>query len=157
MVFQIMLISVFAYLAGNNLTFFFHGPTATIGGLWAVISAIIVIQENGRETTKSALQRIIGSFIGAVLSGLYLFFFPFSIIGYALCMGVGALTCYLIRLPIHIHLTGVTISVVMIVSAVSQDIDPIMNSSLRFAESFLGSIVAILVAYIRPWRRTDNQ
>jgi uncharacterized membrane protein YgaE (UPF0421/DUF939 family) len=130
MVIQIVIVSTLAYLAGYNLTYLLHLPTAAIGGLWAGISAVIVIENSPKKTRNSALQRIIGSFIGAVLSGLYLFFLPFSVAGYALCMGAGALTCYLIRLPIHTRLTGVTISVVMIVSTISQDINPLMNAKL---------------------------
>lgn len=152
LILQITIVSAIAYLAGFHLTSLFHPLTATIGGLWAVISAVIVLQQDQEETRTSAWQRIMGTFIGAVLSGLYLFLFPFTVIGYALCMGAGTLVCFLVGLPSHVHLTGVTISVIMIVSFISQDIDPMVNVSLRFAESSLGAILAVLVAYIRPNR-----
>ncbi len=33
-----------AFICGFNFTTFFHEPTSLVGGLWAVISAIIVIE-----------------------------------------------------------------------------------------------------------------
>lgn len=145
---QNLLISAAAYSCGYFFTASLHLPTAQIGGLWAVISGILVIESTRSQTMASAKRRLIGSLIGAILGGAYLYFVSFSVLGYAICVGLGALICHLLRLPEHIKLTGVTISIIMIVSTVSHDVGPITNAGLRFVESFLGTAVAVVIVYI---------
>jgi uncharacterized membrane protein YccC len=145
---QNVIIVVGAYLSGFYFTSLFHVPTSMIGGLWAVISGIIVIEMTFRETVNSAKVRILGSLLGAIISGVYLIFLPFSLVGFAFCIAVGALSGHLLGLPYTIKLTGITISVVMIVSTIEHDLNPVLNASLRFVESAIGTIIAVFVAYV---------
>ncbi len=137
-----------AFICGFYFTTFFHEPTSLVGGLWAVISAIIVIEASHKETYTSAKNRIIGSLIGAILSGVYLLFFPFTIIGFVVTVGVGVLICLLIGIPQSVKLTGITISVVMIVATITEGLHPFLNAGLRFIESAIGTGIAILVAFV---------
>ena len=143
-----VVVVVGSFLGGFYFTRFFHEPTSLIGGLWATISAIIVLEASHTETLFSAKNRIIGTFIGAVLSGIYLLLFPFTIIGFAATIGVGVLVCYVLKVPKSIKLTGITIAVIMIVSTITQELHPIKNAALRFSESVIGAIISLLVAYI---------
>ena len=144
---QNILLVVGSYLCGYYFTTMFHEPTSYVGGLWAAISGIIVIEATARDTLHSAKIRIIGSFTGAIISGIYLFFFPFSLFGYGICIAFGVLICYIFRVQHSIKLTGITISVILIVSTIEQDIHPIVNAGLRFVESAIGTGLAILVAF----------
>ena len=137
-----------AFIGGFYFTIFFHEPTSLVGGLWAVISAIIVIEASHKETYTSAKNRIIGSLIGAIVSGVYLFFFPFTIIGFVVTVGVGVLICFLLGIPQSVKLTGITISVVMIVATITEDLHPFSNAGLRFFESAIGTGIAVLVAFV---------
>ncbi|MFC2149230.1 aromatic acid exporter family protein [Candidatus Auribacterota bacterium] len=141
------ILTISAYLCGFYFTVNFHHATAQIGGLWAVISGILVMEITPPDTLRSLKFRIVGSFIGAVISGCYLVFLPFSVIGLAVCIAAGVLTCHLLRLPDHVKLAGVTISVVMIVSTLGHGLNPIVNAGLRFVESTIGGFVALLTAY----------
>jgi uncharacterized membrane protein YccC len=143
-----VVITIAAYLLGSHFTALFHQPALVIGGLWSVISGIIVFESTRPKVLRSAKLRVIGSFIGALVSGVYLYFFSFTVLGFAACVGVGALICHLLRLPEHIKLTGVTISVIMLVSVITNNLSPIENAALRFAESVIGAAVAIAVAYV---------
>lgn len=137
-----------AFLGGYYFTRLFHEPTSLVGGLWATISAIIVLESTHYETFASAKNRIIGTLIGAILSGVYLLMFPFTIIGFAATIGVGVLVCYIFRVPQSVKLTGITISVIMIVSTIGKDLHPVTNAGLRFVESAIGTSMAIIVAFI---------
>ncbi len=136
-----------SFLGGFYFTALFHEPTSLVGGLWAVISAIIVIEATDLETYSSAKNRITGTLIGAIVSGAYLLLFPFSIIGFVLAIGVGVLICFLVGIPKAVKLTGITISVVMIVSSIAEDLHPFVNAGLRFAESAIGTVIAVIVAF----------
>ena len=141
-------IAVAGYFLGSNFTALFHNSSSVIGGFWSVISGVIVYDDIRTNVLHSAKLRSIGSLIGAVVSGAYLHFFVFSIFGFAACLGVGALICHILRLPDHVKLTGVTISVVMMVSVTTGNHAPIENAVLRFLESVIGAGVAVSVTYL---------
>lgn len=137
-----------AFLGGFYFTSLFHEATSLVGGLWAVISAIIVLEATHKETFTSAKNRLIGTFIGAIVSGVYLYFFTFSILGFIIAVAVGTLICFLFGLQKSVKLTGITISVIMIVATVEKGIHPFLNAGLRFAESAIGTGIAVLVALL---------
>jgi len=137
-----------AFFAGYNFTALFHEGTSQEGGLWSVVSAVMVLESKWSETSHSAVFRIIGSFLGAAISGTYLYFYHFSAIGLAICIGVGVFVCHLLGITKYVKLTSLTIAVVMIISVINNDIEPFMNAALRFAESVIGTIVAVMVAYV---------
>jgi len=143
-----ILVVVVAYICGYYFTSLFHEPTSLVGGLWAAISAIIVLEASHEKTYTSAKNRIVGTLIGAVVSGVYLFFFPFSIPGFAITIGAGVVVCLVFNLPQSIKLSSITISVILIVSTIAKDLHPFVNAGLRFAESAIGTGVAVLVALI---------
>ena len=137
-----------AFLGGFYFTELFHEPTSLVGGLWAVISAIIVLETTHKETFASAKNRLIGTFIGALVSGVYLYYFSFSILGFIIAVAVGALICFLFNLQKSVKLTGITISVIMIVATLEKGIHPFLNAGLRLAESAIGTGIAVLVALL---------
>lgn len=136
-----------SYLCGYYFTHLIHEPTSLVGGLWAAISGIIVFENTAPDTLHSAKIRIIGSLTGAIISGIYLFFFPFTILGFSICIALGVLVCFLFRIQNSIKLTAITISVIMIVSTVEKELHPIINAGLRFVESAIGTSLALMVAY----------
>lgn len=140
------IVAVLAYLLGYYFTAMFHVGTAEVGGLWSVISGVFVMSEKENLTFKSARMRIKASFLGCLIAGAYLYFFSFSVVGFALSIALGVLICHIFRIPDHIKTTGITIAVVVIISVV-RDIGPIDNAGLRFAESVIGSLVAVAVGY----------
>lgn len=75
---QNALVAFVAYLVGYYFTGLFHVRSSTIGGLWSLIAAIVVLQATTRDTWKSAMSRVLGTLIGSMLGGFYLYFFPFS-------------------------------------------------------------------------------
>jgi len=140
------IVAVIAYFLGYHFTAMFHLGTAEIGGLWSVLSGVFVMSDKEMLTFKSARLRVRASFIGCLIAGIYLYFFSFAVVGFAICIAIGVLLCRILRIPDHIKTTNITISVVVIVSVVNHNIDPVMNAALRFAESVIGSLVAVVVA-----------
>ncbi len=142
---QNIVIVMGAFLAAFHFTTLFDEPTSLVGALWAVISAIMVLETTPAETFHAAKHRLTGSFLGALVSGIYLFFFPFTFFGFIAAIASGVLLCLLAGLPQSVKLTCITISVVMIVSANAKTLHPFTNAGLRFAESAIGTGVAVLV------------
>jgi len=56
---QNALVSLAAYLVGYYFTASFHGRSSSIGGLWSLVSGIVVLQATSRDTWKSAVLRVL--------------------------------------------------------------------------------------------------
>ncbi|MGA9853652.1 MAG: FUSC family protein [Gammaproteobacteria bacterium] len=141
------LITLLSFYLGARFTAIFHGASAQLGGLWSVISGLVVLQSTIHETLKSSLLRMIGTFIGALICALYLWSFGFSILGMALCAGLTLSVCYLLDIFEYARLAAATVVVIAVVSSRSPEISPFLNSFLRFSEAAIGVGVCIVCVY----------
>jgi uncharacterized membrane protein YccC len=147
---QIALVSLLAYLSGSLFTRMIQGSESQIGALWSTISAIVVLQTTQRETVATAWLRVLGTLIGAIVSVVYLSLLPFSLIGMASSIGVVVFLCHTIGVPDHARLAALTVAVIMVVSLADPGMNPLVNAGLRFGESCIGTVLAVLVVLVWP-------
>ena len=141
-----------AYVAGRGFTSLFHAGSAILGGVWSVVSGIVVLQATLEDTRGSAALRVLGTFIGAAISAVYLVLLPFSAIGMAACVGVTVLFCLAVGVPDHARLAAVTVVIILAVSVAAPSLSPVTNAVLRFLESCIGAGIAMLAVLLLPRR-----
>ncbi len=112
-------------------------------GYWGAISAIIVLQSNFGATITASRDRILGTFIGAVLG------FTFSLFGtlpwnYILAVFVAIVVCGLLGFRSSSRLAGVTITIVMLVQSSSHKAVALD----RVLQVMLGIVVAVVVTTV---------
>ncbi len=151
---KIALAALVAYLLGFWFTSLFPGYLPKIGGLWSAISEIVVTQSSRQETTASASLRILGSAIGALTSAIYLTLLPFQPLGMALAIFATVALCAAVNIPSHGRLAAITVIVVMVTSSLDPKLSPGLNALLRFAESCIGTGIAVLG--VRLWPESAN-
>ena len=144
------LVCLFGYLGGYYLTALFYAPSAALGGLWALISGIVVLQATRRETWASAWLRLVGTLVGAAISSVYLTLLPFNPLGMAVTIGVAVLLCQLIGIPDHARLAALTVAVIMVIASLHPEYNPVFNAVLRFMESCIGTVLAVAVVLLWP-------
>ena len=142
-----------AYGLGSWFTSLFPGYLPKIGGLWSAISAIVVTQATSKEALSSASLRILGSAIGAATSAVYLILLPFHPAGMAVAIFATVLLCAAVNVPSHGRLAAITVIVVMVTSSLDPRLSPGLNALLRFAESCIGTGVAVLAVLVWPGSR----
>ena len=147
---EIAIAALLAYLLGFWFTSLFPGYLPKIGGLWSAISAIVVTQATRRETTSSASLRVLGSAIGALTSAVYLSLLPFHPLGMALAIFATVVLCSAARIPSHGRLAAITVLVVMVTASLDPKLSPGVNALLRFAESCIGTGVAVAGVLLWP-------
>ena len=143
------IVATLSFLVGSRFTALFHGSSAIVGGLWSLISAVVVLQATRRATVDSVWRRLLGTFIGAVLSGIYLSLFPFSLTGLAICVGITVLAGLAAGAPDHARLAAITVAVVMVTAKADPTVPPVLDAALRFVESCVGT--AITAAAVIAW------
>jgi uncharacterized membrane protein YccC len=144
------LVCLFAYLGGYYLTTALHLPGSALGGLWALISGIVVLQATRRETWASAWLRVLGTLVGAAISGVYLTLLPVNPLGMAVAIGVTVLLCQFIGIPDHARLAALTVAVIMVISSLHPEVNPVVNAVLRFIESCIGTALAVMMVLLWP-------
>ena len=154
---EIALAALVAYGLGTWFTGLFPGYLPKIGGLWSAISAIVVTQATSKEALSSASLRILGSAIGAATSAVYLTLLPFHPAGMALAIFATLLLCAAVNVPSHGRLAAITVIVVMVTSSLDPKLSPGLNALLRFAESCIGTGVAVLAVLTWPGSRRQIQ
>ena len=147
---QLALGALLAYWIGFRFTSLFPDYLPKIGGLWSAISVVVVIQATRRETASSAFLRIIGSAIGALVSGLYLTLFKFSALGLGVSVLLTGLICTTLNRPSSSRLSAITVLVVMVTASLDSALNPMVNALLRLAESCIGSIIAFCIVVLWP-------
>ena len=147
---QIALAALLAYVLGFAFTSLFPGYLPKIGGLWSAISAIVVTQGSRKDTASSASLRLLGSAIGAITSSIYLTLLPFHPIGMAATIFATVLICHAINVPSHGRLAAITVIVIMVTASLDPSLSPGLNALLRFAESGIGTGVAVLEVRLWP-------
>ena len=151
---EIAVVTLLAYLLGFWFTSLFPGYLPKIGGLWSAISAIVVTQGTRQDTTNSASLRILGSAIGALTSAVYLTLLPFHPVGMALAIFATVALCATVNIPSHGRLAAITVVVVMVTGSLDPKLSPAINALLRFAESCIGTGVAVVGVRLWPGSRT---
>jgi uncharacterized membrane protein YccC len=121
-----------------------------VGGLWSLISAVVVLQATRRDTTASAWKRLIGTLVGAVLSGVYLSALPFSLPGMAFCIGVTVLAGQTLGAPDHARLAAITVAVIMVTARSDPTLAPWLDAALRFGESTIGTGITVAAVHLWP-------
>jgi hypothetical protein len=92
-----------------------------LGGMWAVVSTIVVYRYSHGESVSAALSRVSATFAGFLLCLVYLLIFPFHVWGMAALIGTGAIVMRMLHRPDDTITTGVTVAVLMVVSALNPD------------------------------------
>jgi uncharacterized membrane protein YccC len=124
-------------------------------GYWGSISAIIVLQSNVGSTVSASRDRLIGTLIGAAVG------FGFSLVGappwnYLIAVLVAMIICGLSGRPNSSRLAGVTITIVMLVSASGSHWTIALD---RVGQVAFGIVVALAVTTLifpdraRQWLR----
>ena len=153
---QIAVAALLAYWIGFSFTSLFPGYLPKIGGLWSAISAVVVTQLTRKDTTSSASLRVLGTAIGAFTSAVYLTVLPFHPIGMAVAIFATGVICTALTVPSHGRLAAITVIVVMVTASLDPALSPGLNALLRFAESCIGTAVAVLVVLLWPHSGRDG-
>lgn len=151
-----MISTLLAFLLGQRFTELFHHGSAMIGGLWAGISAVVVLQGTLHDTRKAAFLRMAGTIVGALVCAVYLSLLPFSLIGMTVCVGITIMVCYIFNIFDYARLACATVLVISVVGHESPGMPPFLNAFLRFMEASIGVAVTVGTVYVlhRFARRT---
>ena len=133
-----------AYRLALHLTGLWHAQSATLGALWAGISALVVLSDTFAETLRLARMRIAGAIVGTAITAAVLTALPFSFALVPLAIALTVLLCRSMGLGEFTHLASIAVLIGMAAASQHPDLAPWLNGSLRLAEAAVGMSTAVL-------------
>lgn len=118
-----------------------------LGGMWAVVATVFVCRESYKESLSAALSRTAATLLSFILCLGYLLFLPFSSLGMAILIAIGAAILIMIGRPGDIITTSITTAVVMVVAGISQQ-HAWRQPILRLFDTLIGIAVGIAALWI---------
>lgn len=141
-----------AYLTGIYATGSFHSSSRWMGAMLSCTSVITVLQmPTYRDSLKPGIMRVVGTFLGALIAYIYLKMLPFSVVGMLLTVFALEALCMILNIYNNGRIATITLLIIMLVSQLSPQSDPIVNCSLRFFESAVGVGVGLAVRWSIEW------
>ena len=138
-----------AYLVGMYATGSFHNASRWMGALLACTSVVMVLQaETFRNSLRPAWMRMLGTFIGVVIGYIYLRFFHFTIVGMLLSVFLLEMFCMMLNIYSKSRIATITLIIILLISQMEPNVDPLTNCLLRFFESCVGVGVGLLLLWI---------
>lgn len=137
-----------SYLAGDAIGNRFPVDLESIGTLWCMISAIVVMQATWSESLQQAALRIRGTLLGTVFG--IMCFLSLGFTGLAFGMGIMllVLVCRSSGLEPCLRLALLTMSVIFVGGLGQKNPHPIFISSLRLLESLVGILITLVLRYL---------
>lgn len=142
-----------SYMIGKKISELFSELDPIIGGLWSVISAIFVLEEGHIETYKAAFLRILGTFIGSLTSGIFLFVIGQSLWTLVSCIFCTILICSILKLYEFIKIANIAVAVIIIVSQIQNPADIWLFCLSRFLDAVIGIVVAIVILHVFAFKK----
>jgi uncharacterized membrane protein YgaE (UPF0421/DUF939 family) len=118
-----------------------------LGGMWAVVATVFVCRESYQESISAALSRIAATSVSFILCLGYLFCWPFSSLGMAVLITIGAVILIMIGRPGDIITTSITTAVVMVVAGISPQ-QAWRQPILRLSDTLIGIAVGVTGVWI---------
>ena len=125
-----------------------------VGALWAVVATLFVCRFAYHESIDAADSRTIATLLSFVLCMAYLLVLPFSALGMAVLIGLGAVILQVFGHGQEIVTAGITTAVIMIIAGASPN--PWEEPILRLADTLLGIAVGVAAVWLvrGPIRRS---
>jgi len=146
--FEFGIATAISFFVGMHITLFFHGSMPIIGGLWVAISAIIVLQDTKDVTNHFAYVRIVGSFIGALVSAISLAVLPVNVFVIFFIVFLAVFVCEITNFKEGLRLAALSVAIIIAVSIADPSVNYIINCTARFIESCCGSFIAIIIRLV---------
>ena len=153
-----MLCLALSYFFGYYLSVMLHQPqtAALIGGLWAMISTVIVFDNNAQTLYENIHIRMVGTFVGVCCACIIFYCLGLVFWTFLLAIFLTMMLSLIFNLPAF-RLACLSVSLIYVLSIVNPSTGVLTNGGLRFIESVVGAWVPWVLGWpFRYWFKSHN-
>lgn len=146
--FVVAFFSWLAFYLGNQIESWLEQPEALIGGVWAMITTIMVSEAIHNATIQAGYQRILGAFLGALISVVIC-----TLFGYGILQMIGSVffsfcVIKIIKIGKTVRIGAATAGVIAGHGLTAPQVIPWVGGSVRFLTTVIGALLAIIGSYL---------
>lgn len=145
---KIGIVASLSWFIGEKYSELFGRPSSLVGGLWCVLAAIVVVQENLGGTYKTAFQRLMGIAIGSLMGGFCTELLGSNPLSLGIAVAATVVFCFILKMQESFRIASLSVAVIMILWQLKPNINPWMFSFYRFVDSVLGVAIAMIVVHL---------
>lgn len=123
-------------------------PDPVVGGLWCVISSIIVLQENLGGTYRAIWNRLLGVIIGSICGAIFAAHIGSDLGMLGLAILTAIFLCSALGLQESYRIASLSVAVVMIPWELHPVVNPWISAIFRFLDTCLGFFVAVVMSHL---------
>jgi uncharacterized membrane protein YccC len=141
-------------LLAFSVTRLVHAP---LHGLWAVLTAVVVLQMSAGGSIRATIEYVLGTFAGAVYASILSLVIPHTTplaIAGVLALAIGPLAYMAARSPVFRVAPFTAVIVLLLASEFGQG--PVMAAAIRLFEVGFGGVVALAVSLLILPERAHN-
>ena len=146
-----IVIAFFSWLAfylGNRIESWLEQPEALIGGVWAMITTIMVSEAIYNDTIKAGYQRILGAFLGALISVVICTLFGYGVLQMISSVFLSFCVMKIIKIGKTVRISAATAGIIAGHGITAPQVVPWVGGSVRFLTTVIGALFAIIGAYL---------
>ncbi|CRX38744.1 FUSC family protein [Estrella lausannensis] len=122
-------------------------PDSLVSGMWAVVTAIVVVQGNLGSTYMAAWVRFLGTLIGTMMAGICTTLFGSNAISLGFSNFITVALCSVFQIKDSVRIASLTVTVLMVLWRLRPEISPWAFGFFRLMDSCLGILVAVVVTH----------
>jgi uncharacterized membrane protein YccC len=145
---KVALTAVLSFYACTTLDQFFHRPSDLVAGLWCVMAAIVVMQNNIGGTYQAVWNRFLGVLVGSFIGAFCAYMIGTEIEVLGLAIGVTVFLCFLLGIPDSYRIAALSVAIILIPWKLHPTGNPWVYAFFRFFDTCLGFFVAIVVSHV---------
>jgi uncharacterized membrane protein YgaE (UPF0421/DUF939 family) len=145
---QMALAVSLSYLLATKLAILLHFKNILTSGLWAGISSIVVMQVQIKEAHHASRNRILGSLIGGLCSGLIAMWLGYTIISIVATMFITTILLSLLKLKSVLRLANLTALIIIVTGMSDPSVPSWKNALARVLESTVGISISLIFVWI---------
>lgn len=136
------------YLIAIKMALWLHFANDMISGLWAGISAIVVMQVQIEEVHHAGGLRMLGSLFGGVCSAVIALVAGYTVLSIVTTMFITTILLSVLNMKAALRLANLTALIIIIVGMIDPTVPPWKNALARVLESALGASITIILVWI---------
>ncbi|WP_203249852.1 FUSC family protein [Cysteiniphilum marinum] len=141
-------IALICFFIGDFLGGLVYGDKMHIGGLWCMISALVVLQSIASDTLKSSKSRVIGTVIASIVSGIVCVAIGYGYLAIALSIGLCAYIMHSLKENDGVRIATATSAMITGFGLLNPDYSAVVNAIMRSVDTLVGVGFSVLVVYI---------
>lgn len=138
------------FIIGNMLSDLTHDGKGYIDGIWCMLSSLMILQSLASEVIGSAKERVLGTIIASLLSGINSFIFGQSYLTIFASIAASAYSMSALNMPNAIRIATSTAAIITASGFISPEYSSILNVVMRSVNTVIGvgfSVLFVLLSY----------